>query len=324
MSTVNISINKIRACAEHLSGRLASCDICPRKCYVNRLKGELGFCHSGELPIVSSFCIHTGEEPVLSGSHGSGTIFFANCNLRCAYCQNFQISQNPKKQKNNEVSIETLAAYMLELQAKGCHNINLVSPSHFVPQIVSALAIAIPQGFDLPLVYNTNAYESMETLKELEGIVDIYLPDIKYASDDMAIKYSSAPGYTAIARQAIKEMWYQAGKLEIDDDAIAQKGTIIRHLILPNGIAGTEESLKWLSREVSPDITVSLMSQYHPVHRAREFSKISRQITMAEYETALQVLEEAGLENGWVQNMESPQNYLPDFERGGHPFETEG
>ncbi len=324
MFTYRIDINEIKKRAERLSARLASCDICPRNCYVNRLEGKTGFCHSGALPIISSYCAHHGEEPALSGMRGSGTIFFANCNLRCVYCQNFQISQNPQKQKTNEISTKKLADHMLELQAKGCHNINLVSPSHFVPQILEALTIAIPAGLRLPLVYNTNAYDSLETLRELEGIVDIYLPDIKYASDDMAIKYSSGRGYAAFARQAIKEMWRQAGALITDERGIAQRGVIVRHLILPNDIAGTGESLKWLAQDVSPAITVSLMSQYHPTHRARDYSKLSRHINAAEYEKALQIMEEAGLENGWVQGMESPQNYLPDFEREGHPFEASG
>jgi len=310
--------------AERLTARLASCDICPRKCGVNRLEGERDFCHSGALPIVASYCAHRGEEPVLSGSRGSGTIFFANCNLRCVFCQNYQISQDWRKQKANEVSIEKLAGYMLELQAQGCHNINLVSPSHFVPQIVAALAIAVPMDLKLPLVYNTNAYDSLETLKELDGIVDIYLPDIKYSDDKKAIRYSSAPNYTTISRQAIKEMFRQAGELMLDGEGIAQRGVIVRHLILPENIAGSRESLKWLAQEVSPEITISLMSQYHPTHHASRFPEIARHISQAEYNEVMRALEESGLENGWVQGMDAPQNYLPDFEKEGHPFEAGG
>ena len=176
--------------ARRLYARLSSCDICPRECGADRLHGETGKCRSGELPIIASYCAHRGEEPVLSGSRGSGTIFFGNCNLRCVFCQNYQISQDPERQKGNRVSVERLAEMMLELQAQGCHNINLVSPTHFVPQIIQALAIAARQGLTLPLVYNTNAYDSMETLRELDGIVDIYLPDLKYSSDENARKYS--------------------------------------------------------------------------------------------------------------------------------------
>jgi len=307
--------------AKRLTARLASCDICPRKCGVNRLKKEHGFCHSGALPIVASYCVHRGEEPAISGLRGSGTIFFGNCNLRCVFCQNFQISQDPQKQKANEVSIETLAGYMLELQAQGCHNINLVSPSHFVPQIVSALAIAIPRGLKLPLVYNTNAYDSLETLKELDGIIDIYLPDIKYSDDEKAVRYSNAPDYTNTSRQAIKEMFRQTGELILDGDGTAQRGVIVRHLILPENIAGSKEALKWLAQEVSSEVTISLMSQYHPTHHASRFPQIARPISRAEYDEVMQALEGLELGNGWVQGMDAPQNYLPDFEKEGHPFE---
>jgi len=307
--------------AELLTARLASCDICPRKCGVNRLEEERDFCHSGALPIVASYCAHLGEEPAISGMRGSGTIFFGNCNLHCVFCQNHQISQNWQKQQVNEVSIETLAGYMLELQAQGCHNINLVSPSHFVPQIVSALAIAIPMGLKLPLVYNTNAYDSLETLKELDGIIDIYLPDIKYSDDAKAIRYSNAPDYTSTSRQAIKEMFRQTGELILDADGTAQRGVIVRHLILPENIAGSKEALKWLAQEVSPEVTISLMSQYHPTHHASRFPQIARHISQAEYDDVMQALEESELENGWVQGMDAPQNYLPDFEKEGHPFE---
>jgi putative pyruvate formate lyase activating enzyme len=307
--------------ADRLTARLAACDLCPRQCGVNRFKGELGFCQSGALPLIASYCAHRGEEPALSGTRGSGAIFFSNCNLRCVFCQNYQISQAPETQKTNKVTTERLAGYMLELQRQGCHNINLVSPTHFVPQIVQALTLAVPSGLNLPLVYNTNAYENVETLKELDGIVDIYLPDMKYSADDLAVKYSSAAEYVNHARLAIKEMWRQAGKLIINKDGIAEKGVIVRHLILPQGIAGTALSLTWLAQEVSPDITLSLMSQYHPTHRAGDFPELSRHITQTEYDAALQALEEAGLENGWAQELAATTNYLPDFAREGHPFE---
>jgi putative pyruvate formate lyase activating enzyme len=318
---MKIETNELQFRAERLIARLASCDICPRKCGVNRLEGERDFCHSGALPIVASYCAHRGEEPAISGTRGSGTIFFGNCTLRCVFCQNYQISQDWQKQKANEVSIETLAGYMLELQAQGCHNINLVSPSHFVPQIVAALTIAVPRGLKLPLVYNTNAYDSLETLKELDGIVDIYLPDIKYSEDKKAVRYSNAPDYTATSRQAIKEMFRQTGELTLDGDEIAQRGVIVRHLILPENIAGSKNSLKWLAQEVSSEVTISLMSQYHPTHHASRFPEIARHISQQEYDEVMQVLGESGLENGWVQGMDAPQTYLPDFEKEGHPFE---
>ncbi len=318
---MNIETVELITRAKRLTSRLESCDICPRRCGVNRLKGELGWCHSVAMPIVASYCAHRGEEPAISGTRGSGTIFFGNCNLRCVFCQNYQISQNPDKQKAGEVSIERLADIMLELQAQGCHNVNLVSPTHFVPQIVQALALAVPKGLKIPLVYNTNAYDSLETLKELDGIIDIYLPDIKYSSDEMAKKYSSAPGYVESSRAAIKEVFRQAGELIGDENDIAQRGVIVRHLILPQNAAGSAESLKWLAREVSPEVTISVMSQYHPTHRASRFPEINRHITQAEYDAVMAAMEEAGLENGWVQGMEAPENYLPDFEKEGHPFE---
>jgi putative pyruvate formate lyase activating enzyme len=318
---MKIGITELIRRADRLTARLAACDLCPRRCGANRLKGELGFCRSGALPIVASYCAHRGEEPVLSGTRGSGAIFFGNCNLRCVFCQNYQISQDPKTQKNNEVTAERLAGYMLELQRQGCHNINLVSPSHFVPQIVQALTLAVPRGLSLPLVYNTNAYDNVDTLKELDSIVDIYLPDIKYAADDMAVKYSSGADYVTHARLAIKEMWRQAGKLIINNDEIAERGVMVRHLILPQDIAGTGFTLTWLAQEVSPDISLSLMSQYHPTHLAGDFPELSRHITPAEYDASLQALEETGLENGWAQELAATTNYLPDFAREGHPFD---
>ncbi len=320
-SYLSLSPTELTRRAGRLTARLASCDICPRRCGINRLQGETGFCNSGALPIVSSYCAHHGEEPALSGTRGSGTIFFGNCNLRCVFCQNYQISQDAAGQKANEVSPERLADIMLALQAQGCHNINLVSPGHFVPQIVSALALAAPRGLTLPLVYNSNAYDSLETLRELEGIVDIFLPDLKYASNEHAVKYSHAPDYPSHARRAIREMFRQTGELITDDDEIAERGVIVRHLILPHDIAGTGESLRWLASEVSPDVTVSLMSQYHPTHHARDYPEICRHITAQEHAAAMQALEDAGLENGWVQEPEATENYLPDFARDGHPFE---
>jgi putative pyruvate formate lyase activating enzyme len=308
--------------AQRLEERLACCDICPRACGVNRLKDEPGgFCCSGRLPIVASYCDHHGEEPALSGRHGSGTIFFGNCNLRCLFCQNHQISQQPEQQRKNEISRRQLAEYMLSLQGMGCHNINLVSPSHFVPQIVRALTLAVPMGLKLPLAYNSNGYDSVETLKELDGIVDIYLPDLKYADEKTSMQFSRSKGdYVAIARKAIKEMWRHVGRLELDDNGIALKGLIVRHLILPQDLAGTSESLKWLANEVSRDVTISLMSQYSPRHRAMATPQLSRAITRQEYAAALEAMQDAGLEEGWVQELDAASNYLPDFDKQGHPF----
>jgi putative pyruvate formate lyase activating enzyme len=306
--------------AEGLWARLAACDICPRQCGVNRLEGELGFCRSGSQPIVASFCDHHGEEPVLSGSRGSGTIFLGNCNLRCCYCQNHQISQNWRRQQANQTDCHTLAGHMLYLQDRlGCHNINFVSPSHFVPQIVKAILIAVPLGLKIPLVYNTNSYDSVTTLKQLNGIIDIYLPDLKYADDSQARKYSKVPDYVTHSRNAIREMWRQAGELMLDEEGIATRGVIVRHLILPDDIAGSRKSLNWLAEEVSKNIAVSLMSQYHPAHNAYRYRQLSRPINTAEYQAALAAMEEAGLSEGWAQHMASHEHYLPDFRRK-HPF----
>ena len=305
--------------ASRLEARLASCDICPRECHCNRIRGERGFCNSGHLPVVSSFCAHYGEEPVISGKQGSGTIFFGNCNLRCVYCQNYQISQ--QHQRCYEIEIQALAGNMLYLQDEiGCHNINLVSPTHFVPQIVRALVEAVPMGLHLPLVYNTNSYESVATLEELDGVVNIYLPDLKYASDAFARRYSDAPHYVSISRRAIREMYRQVGELVVDRSGVAKRGLIVRHLILPGGLAGSRDSLDWLAKELSRKVCVSAMSQYHPVYRALQYPELSRKISVAEYWEVLDTMAELSLGKGWMQDMDSPDDYLPDFEGEGHPF----
>ena len=308
--------------AARLKERLRSCDICPRNCHVDRISDERGFCHSAFLPIVSSYCDHHGEEPALSGKRGSGTIFFGNCNLSCVYCQNHQISQDWKEQNKNEIAILDLARDMIYLQDRGCHNINFVSPSHFVPQVVLAVNEAVPMGLNIPLVYNSSGYDDFNTIKSLDGIIDIYLPDIRYSSDEAALKYSGAKDYVVNSRNSIKEMYRQVGDLATDEDGIAVKGLIIRHLILPEGLAGTAESLEWLAKEVSPTVTLSLMAQYSPRFKAGQFREISRKITVREYEDAVAVVERLGFENGWLQEMEASDNYLPDFSADDHPFES--
>jgi len=307
--------------AQALEARLASCDICPRECRVNRLQNELGYCHSGRLPIVSTVCAHHGEEPAISGTRGSGTVFLGNCNMRCVYCQNYQISQNWRKQKSKEMDCRTLAERMLYLQDElGCHNINFVSPSHLVPQLLRTVVEAVPGGLRVPLVYNSSGYDSVASLKELDGVISIYLPDLRYASDKWARKFSHAGDYVTQARQAIKEMYRQVGDLAVDDSGAAQKGLIVRHLILPNDLAGSQESLTWLVREVSATVTVSIMSQYMPMHRAPRIPLLSRKITVEEHEKVHRLLTDLGMENGWVQEMGAAEEYLPDFEREGHPF----
>ncbi len=311
--------------AEALEMHLTSCDICPRECQVNRLKNEQGFCHSGYLPIVSAVCDHHGEEPAISGTTGTGAIFFGNCNMRCVYCQNHQISQDPEHQASKEIDFHTLAERMIYLQDElGCHNISFISPSHFVPQLVRAVLEAVPMGLRVPIVYNTNAYDSVASLQALDGIVNIYLPDLRYASDTWAAKFSHTGDYVTRARQAILEMHRQAGdKLVLDSSGLAQRGLIIRHLILPNGIAGSQESLTWLVHHISPRVTVSIMSQYYPAHLAAQVPELCRKISASEYSEVLELVDKLGLENGWIQETDAAENYLPHFERDSHPFQPE-
>jgi putative pyruvate formate lyase activating enzyme len=258
---------------------------------------------------------------VLSGRRGSGTVFFGNCNMRCVYCQNHRISQDYKAQQSKQIEPYALAEHMLYLQDElGCHNINLVSPSHFVPQIVRAVLEAVPMGLRLPLVYNTSSYDSVKSLRELDDIISIYLADLRYASNKWGRRFSKAPDYVERARAAIKEMHRQVGDLIVDEEGIAQKGLIVRHLILPNGIAGSQDSLTWLVREVSPEVTVSIMSQYYPAHLAPRIPLLSRVVSSGEYNKVIELVEKLGIENGWMQGTGAPENYLPDFSGEGHPF----
>jgi len=311
--------------AEMLEMRLSSCDICPRECHINRLKNEHGFCHSGYLPIVSAICDHHGEEPVISGIRGTGAIFLGNCNMRCVYCQNYHISQDPEHQASREVGFRTLAEHMLYLQDElGCHNISFISPSHFVPQLVRAVLEAMPMGLRVPLVYNTNAYDSVTSLQALDGIVDVYLPDLKYASNDWAARFSHTTDYVARARQAIIEMHRQVGDdLILDDSGLVQRGLLIRHLILPHELSGSRDSLTWLAQEISPHVTVSIMSQYYPTHLAPQIPGLGRKISTSEYSEVLRLVDELELENGWIQGMDAAEEYLPHFEGDGHPFSLE-
>jgi putative pyruvate formate lyase activating enzyme len=281
---------------------LTPCRVCPRECGVNRLEnGKRGFCRSGLNPVISSVGPHNGEEPPLSGTRGSGTIFFANCNLRCVYCQNYPISQlgNGAERTPGE-----LACQMLWLQEQGCHNVNLVTPTHFVPQFLKALDIARERGFDLPIVYNSSGYDSVETLRLLDGVVDVYLPDMRYADDRTAVQYSIAPRYVAVNRAAVREMFRQIGNLVADDQGVAKRGLIVRHLVLPGGLSGTEGVMKFLAEEISKDVYISLMSQYFPVYRSGEHPGINRRVTEKEYDEAYDIKMKYGLKNGWVQEFE--------------------
>lgn len=275
---------------------LASCNICPRNCQINRLRGESGFCQLKRLAVISSFHPHHGEEACLVGSRGSGTIFFAHCNLACQYCQNYDISQLDSGQ---EVEKENLAEAMITLQQIGCHNINFVSPTPNVPQILEALPLAIKIGLKVPLVYNCGGYDSIETLKLLDGIIDIYMPDAKYADKNFAQKYSLVSNYPEIMKKAIKEMYQQVGDLEIDDRGVAKKGLLVRHLVLPNNLAGTEKIMDFLAKEISKNTFVNIMAQYRPVYKANKFPEINRPITFEEFKKALQIARQKGLKRAY-------------------------
>jgi len=268
------------------------CGVCPRGCKVNRAEDDRrGFCRAGARAIVSSFGPHFGEEAPLVGSGGSGTIFFASCNLACVFCQNWQISQ---AREGEEASPEQLARMMLWLQGRGCHNINLVSPTIYGPQILAALPYAIEGGLRLPLVYNSGGYDSLPMLRLLDGVVDVYMPDIKYSDDRMAARYSLVKGYYGAAKEALKEMHRQVGDLVVED-GVAVRGLIIRHLVLPEGIAGTGEVMRFIAEELSRDSYVNVMEQYRPDHRASRYPALTRRITVEEYREALRTAQGYGL-----------------------------
>ena len=283
---------RLRERTEAAVSLLESCAICPRGCGVNRLAGDAGKCRTARQAIVSSYGPHFGEEAPLVGRRGSGTIFFTNCNLGCLFCQNYSISQLGG---GEEVSKEELARIMLSLQATGCHNINLVSPTHVVPQILEALELAVESGLYLPLVYNSGGYDSVETLRMLEGIVDVYMPDMKYDGEEIARELSGIEGYPAINKAAIKEMHRQVGDLEIDEEGVARRGLLVRHLVLPHGLAGTKGIVHFLSKEISPRTYINIMAQYHPCHRAFQTPSLARRISSTEFREALFLAREAGL-----------------------------
>ncbi|MBN1146150.1 MAG: radical SAM protein [Anaerolineales bacterium] len=272
--------------------RLRQCDICAWECKADRLAGAMGICRTAEKARLSSYGPHMGEEDPLRGWRGSGTIFFARCNLRCQFCQNHDISQ---ADAGRLVEPEELAAVMLELQSYGCHNINLVSPSHVAPQIMAALLIAAQAGLRLPLVYNTGGYDSLQTLKLLDGVVDIYMPDMKYASKQIARHYSKIPNYPQVNQAAVREMHRQVGDLQIDENGLALRGLLVRHLVLPNGLAGTQEIVRFLAQEISSNTYLNLMDQYRPAYNASQFPKLKRPLTSDEFQEAVRMAHAAGL-----------------------------
>lgn len=285
--------------AERAWAGLESCRLCPHECGVNRSAGEIGVCRSSAELKIANWTLHPWEEPPISGSRGSGTIFFSGCTGRCRFCQNYPISQLGA---GNVFSVERLAGMMLELQSRGAHNVNLVTPTHFVPHVMAALPRAIEGGLRLPLVYNTGGYESVETLRLLDGVVDVYLPDAKYADDATARRLSGLPRYVEVNRAALREMLRQVGEdLVLDSDGLARRGLIVRHMVLPEGLAGTAEVLAWIADKLSPRVHVSLMDQYFPAHRAVGDPILGRKVTFEEYLAALEAFDSAGLERGWRQ-----------------------
>lgn len=271
---------------------LEDCAVCAQECHVNRLKGELGICRGGRRAAVSSYGPHFGEEKPLVGTRGSGTIFFTHCNLSCVFCQNCEISQEGE---GNEVSLSELAEMMLDLQKSGCHNINLVSPSHYVPQILEALLVASAMGLYIPIVYNTGGYDSLETLDLLDGVVDIYMPDIKFGDDEAGRRYAGAAGYFTAAKSAVKKMHEQVGDLVLDERGLAERGLLVRHLVLPEDLAGTAEVMRFLAEEISVDTFVNIMGQYYPSYKSSKYPELGRRITSPEYRAAVKAARLAGL-----------------------------
>jgi len=285
---------------------LKECQICPRKCRVNRLNNEKGFCRVGLEPVVCSYMPHHGEEPPISGTKGSGAIFFSYCNLKCVYCQNYQFSQ---EEEGQETSPEELSGFMLNLQKLGCHNINLVTPTHCMPQILKALKTAAEKGLNIPLVYNTSGYELPEVIKLLDGIVDIYLTDMRYADNKNSIKYSQASDYPSYNQKAVKEMYRQVDEAQFNSNGVMKKGLVIRHLVLPQDICGSDKIMRFISEEVSKRVFISLMSQYQPYYQAYKYKEISRRINENEYQRAIDCLNKYGLENGWIQDSQGLERF---------------
>ena len=295
-----------------LIDQLTNCECCPRKCRVNRLDGQVGFCKVSAGMQISHIGLHFGEEPPVSGTRGSGTVFFAGCNLRCVFCQNYQISQEFRHTRT--LTPDELASEILRLQDEGAHNINFVSPSHMIFQMAAAIQAAKRKGLVVPVLYNSNGYDSVDALQQIRGLVDIYLPDIKYLENEPAKKFSHADDYADIVPGVIREMLNQAGHLVMDHDGTAVRGVLVRHLVLPGFLENSRKCLKFLA-DLSPDIHVSIMSQYSPQYKARDFPEINRHLTEDEYNEITDYALELGLENAFIQKLESQAHYLPDFDQ---------
>jgi len=300
------------------TSQLSNCICCPRNCGVDRIAGKLAVCKIGAEIRISHAGLHFGEEPPISGRRGSGTIFFAGCNLRCVFCQNYQISQQFQLHPSRILSVDELADEMLRLQAAGAHNINFVSPSHMIFQMADAILVAKEKGLTIPIVYNTNGYDSVDALRQIRGLVDIYLPDLKYMDDKLGKRYSAVLDYAEVIPGVLREMLDQVGHLQMDEDGIATRGLLVRHLVLPDQLDNTRSCLRFLA-DLSPDIFVSIMSQYSPQHKASKYPEINRTLTKDEYDEITEYALDLGLENAFVQEIESQTACLPDFEQA-NPF----
>ena len=299
---------------EPFTNQLSNCICCPRNCGVNRIEGKLAVCKVGAEIQISHAGLHFGEEPPISGTKGSGTIFFAGCNLRCVFCQNYQISQEFKRHPTRTLTVDELADEMLRLQSEGAHNINFVSPSHMIFQMADAIIAAKEKGLVIPIVYNTNGYDSVDALRQIRGLVDIYLPDIKYMDNALGKRYSAVLDYAEIIPGVLREMLDQVGHLQMDDDGIATRGLLVRHLVLPGQLDNSRSCLRFLA-DLSPDIFISIMSQYSPQHKASKYPEINRTLTQSEYDEITEYALDLGLENAFVQEIESQTACLPDFEQ---------
>ena len=292
--------------------QLDKCEICPRKCKVNRNNNQIGWCKSTDRVKIGLYSTHNFEEPCISGDKGSGTVFFSNCTMNCIFCQNYEISQLGK---GKEISIEELSNIFIMQQEKGVHNINLVTPTSYVYQIIEAIKIAKAKGLNIPIVYNTNGYENIETIKALNGYVDVYLPDLKYAEEKLATEYSGAKNYFEVATKAIKEMIKQVGKIKLNEDGIIQKGVIIRHLVLPNHIENSKKVLLWIKQNLPNDIYVSIMAQYFPTYKAKENQELNRKLTKKEWKQIEKYVEEIDIENGFIQELgDHEEEYVPKWD----------
>ena len=301
-----------------LADRLTSCECCPRKCGANRLEGQVGVCRIRADIQVSHIGLHFGEEPPISGTKGSGTIFFAGCNLRCVFCQNYQISQEFQQGHTRTLTVNELASEMLRLQHVGAHNINFVSPSHVIFQMAEAIKLAKGKGLVIPVVYNSNGYDSVEALRQIRGLVDIYLPDIKYLENGLGKQLSAVRDYAGIIPAVLSEMLDQVGHLKMNEEGIALRGLLVRHLILPGCLENSRKCLRFLA-DLSPDIFVSIMSQYSPQHRASRYPRINRTLTQAEYDAITDYALDLGLENAFIQELDSQAHCVPDFAQD-NPF----